>query len=527
MALLHALPRLMLPVLLLALSAAPALAAPEPKIVNGTNASITDHPYQVRVLVDTGDGVALCGGSIRDENHVVTAAHCVVDEDSTDDTYYPRIMDPGAFQVGFGSEDQDVLDSNPAHQRGVSAVSVHRNYQRNYVPESGGSDANADVAVLTLSAPIALSTAPGSTAAKIDFATLTTFNAFFNTPATATGWGLDDENGDAQRYLKKVDLTQRSDEACEAEYTDENGPPYDASVMLCAGGDGAALSRNSDTCQGDSGGPLVIDTDTSGSKKYELIGITSFGHGCGRQLTPGVYAWVQSGILNPFLADTTPATPPGIPGGDATVLGTPQVGETLTCDAPPGLNGSTPAHYLWWVFEESSGFNLVAITDGTLDLPEEAEGVSIGCDVRYENDGGFAYLLSSPDSFVGPVEAADLGGGDDGGGNVAPPDTVRPSAKIGKVKCKARRCKVKVSASDVGGLVRSLSAKVTYKVKRCKRGKCRKVTKTKRLRSKRSGNTFTLSFTLKPGRYKLVVAATDTAGNKSRSFTKSFRVKRR
>ena len=40
-------------------------------------------------------------------------------------------------------------------------------------------------------------------------------------------------------------------------------------------------------------------------------------------------------------------------------------------------------------------------------------------------------------------------------------------------------------------------------------------------------DTFTLSFKLKPGRYKLVVAATDTAGNKSRAFTKSFRVKRR
>ncbi|KFP70755.1 Plasminogen, partial [Acanthisitta chloris] len=51
--------------------------------------------------------------------------------------------------------------------------------------------------------------------------------------------------------------------------------------------------------QGDSGGPLVcyhFDTD-----KYYLIGITSFGTGCGRPKFPGIYvrvsqyrAWISS-----------------------------------------------------------------------------------------------------------------------------------------------------------------------------------------------------------------------------------------
>ena len=522
MALFRAIPRLLLPVLLLAVSASPALAAPEPKIVNGSNASITDHPYQVRVLVNLGGGsTGLCGGSIRDATHVVTAAHCVVDETTNDGTYYPRVMAAADFEVGFGSADQNVLDSNAVNQRAVSAVAVHRNYQRNYVPESGSTDSNADVAVLTLAVPINLS---GANAKAIEFATLAQFNNFFNTPATATGWGLDDENGSSQQLLQKVDLTQRSDSVCEQEYTQANGPPYDGSVMLCAGGVGAALSGNSDTCQGDSGGPLVIDI--SGSKNYKLIGVTSFGHGCGRPDTPGVYAWVQSDILNPFLSAATPATPPAVPGSDATVLGTPNVGETLECDAPPGLNGSTPTQYLWWVFDNGA-FTLVAITDGTLDLPEEAEGVRIGCDVRYENNGGFSYLESSVDSYVGPIGPFDPG---DGGGDPfvpSTPDTAKPTAKIGKVKCKARKCTVKVSASDVGGVVRSLSAKLTFKAKKCKGGKCKKVTKTKRLRAKRSGSGFTISFTLKPGKYKLIVSATDTSGNKSRAVSKSFKVKRR
>ena len=49
--------------------------------------------------------------------------------------------------------------------------------------------------------------------------------------------------------------------------------------MLCAGKTGE------DTCQGDSGGPLVCEVD----EKYTLIGVTSFGYGCGIQDKPGVY----------------------------------------------------------------------------------------------------------------------------------------------------------------------------------------------------------------------------------------------
>ena len=58
------------------------------------------------------------------------------------------------------------------------------------------------------------------------------------------------------------------------------------SRMICAGFDYKPI----DSCQGDSGGPLVCKKGVNGKDVWYLWGVVSWGTGCARNGTYGVYA---------------------------------------------------------------------------------------------------------------------------------------------------------------------------------------------------------------------------------------------
>jgi len=403
----------MIPALVLAaLWCAPGAEAQraQPRIINGSDVPIDTYPFQVALY---RSGSFICGGSIRDSTHVITAAHCVTRQT----VGLPHTISTASFEVGYGSA------ARSSHAKvNVSSIAVPSQYTATL-----NADESYDVALLTLNAPIDLT---GPNARAIALAQPSQSKTAGS--ATVTGWGNTSEGGSSSQTLKGTTVPLRLDSACSI-----YGSSYVAARAVCAGG-GNLASNNPDTCQGDSGGPLVADEDPDpAATTFVLLGITSFGDGCGRQDTPAAYTWTQGSGVASFI---------GAPASDR---------------SPPVVDPPVPP-------------SAVPVTS-----------------LR---------------------------------------DTTRPTARVSKLTCtKKRRCTFRIATSDRGGSVRKLSAKVTRKVRTCKRrGEfrvCRTTTRKKTLRPRRIPGGFAFTAKLSKAKYRLTAVATDAAGNRSRAASRTFRVR--
>ena len=110
-----------------------------------------------------------------------------------------------------------------------------------------------------------------------------------DTRCWAAGWGRK-SNRQVATTLQEVDLKIISDEVCQ---TTANQGHLVPGSMFCAG----YLAGGKDGCQGDSGGPLICAVNG----QPVLVGVTSWGFGCGSVNSPGVWtkvetytSWIQS-----------------------------------------------------------------------------------------------------------------------------------------------------------------------------------------------------------------------------------------
>ena len=92
---------------------------------------------------------------------------------------------------------------------------------------------------------------------------------------TVTGWGVTTMGVDLPEILQKVEVPLLPYWECEWLY----GKHKLSGSDFCAG------RAERDSCQGDSGGPVMYDG--------YLIGVVSWGEGCGLPGFPGVYTDVQ------------------------------------------------------------------------------------------------------------------------------------------------------------------------------------------------------------------------------------------
>ena len=102
------------------------------------------------------------------------------------------------------------------------------------------------------------------------------------------GWGAVVQGGGVTEVLMKSSVVTVTNTEC----VSVMGPGRITDNMICAGAEGT------DTCQGDSGGPLTTRREAGAG--FSVIGITSWGDGCARPDTLGVYtrlsqylAWIE------------------------------------------------------------------------------------------------------------------------------------------------------------------------------------------------------------------------------------------
>jgi len=242
------------------LSAAPVAA--DSVVVGGFPVDVSASPWTVALSIrDRFGGTRagqFCGGAVVGPTTVLTAAHCM-----------------GADVLG-GSPDRardlkviagrtDLL-SDQGREIQVRDVWVNPGYD-------SGSNAG-DYAVLTLADPLPRSSVIAMAAVGDPLYAP-------GTDAKVYGWGDITGGGDYTRSLRAAHVHVLPDAQCAAAYPGSADGTYTADSMLCAG----EAKGGRDACQGDSGGPLVA--------QGKLIGLVSWGSGCGRAGSPGVYTRVS------------------------------------------------------------------------------------------------------------------------------------------------------------------------------------------------------------------------------------------
>uniref|UniRef100_A0A8C0I102 Ovochymase 1 n=1 Tax=Balaenoptera musculus TaxID=9771 RepID=A0A8C0I102_BALMU len=215
--------------------------------------TVGGHPWQVSLKLGRQH---FCGGSLIQDDLVVTAAHCLA---SLDEKQIKHLTVTAAEYNLFQKDKEE-------QQIPVSEIIIHPKYNRlGYM--------SFDIALLYLKHKANF----GTTVQRISIPHRgdTFEEGIF---CMASGWGKISKTAEYSNVLQEVELPIMDDRTYKTMLKGMNLPPL-GRTMSCAG----FPDGEKDTCQGDSGGPLVCRRDDG---NWVLAGITSWGAGCARGWNP-------------------------------------------------------------------------------------------------------------------------------------------------------------------------------------------------------------------------------------------------
>ncbi|XP_054278589.1 proclotting enzyme-like [Macrosteles quadrilineatus] len=227
------------------------------RIVGGQNADPNEWPW-IAALFNSGR--QFCGGSLIDNTHILTAAHCVAHMTS---------WDVARLTVRLGDHNIKTNSEVKHVEKRVKRVVRHRNFDMRTLYN--------DIAILTLDSPVTFT----QTIRSVCLPTTGTQARFDGATATVIGWGSLRENGPQPAVLQEVNIPVWTNQECKLKYGNA-APGGIVEHFLCAG------RATKDSCSGDSGGPLMVNT----AGRWTQVGIVSWGIGCGKGQYPGVYTRV-------------------------------------------------------------------------------------------------------------------------------------------------------------------------------------------------------------------------------------------
>jgi secreted trypsin-like serine protease len=239
-----------------------AVPAASDVVVGGLPVDVAQSPWTVALSSrDRFGGMRagqFCGGVVVGPTTVLTAAHCMAE-------------DVLGAAPGQTRDLKVIADRTDLYADGGREIAVRETWVN---PAYDDASNAGDFAVLTLAEPLPAASVIGMAAAGD--------SAYEpGTEALVYGWGDTTGFGAYPHILRAAPVHVLADTLCEKAYPGSADGTYRAGTMMCAG----EVGGGHDACQGDSGGPLVA--------QGRLIGLVSWGSGCGRPGRPGVYTRVS------------------------------------------------------------------------------------------------------------------------------------------------------------------------------------------------------------------------------------------